>query len=434
MQQRTKLITTGAVVLVAIGALLIKYRHYLANPWTRDGQVRALIVQIAPRVTAQIVKLPIEDNQFVHKGDLLFEIDPSDFQLAVDNARVQLDQARDTVASLEAAVRASQAQVNEAQAGAKSAQSQIGAAEADLESARADVKQAEAGVASAQSAIAQQAAVVEETQREAARARRLADQKAGAVEAAEAKEASFVANTAALETSRSQLKEAEAALAKTQAGVSQAQANLVIAQNGLTEAKAKHDTAIANLDQARADLGQPGEANVRIRQAKVALAQAELKLSWTSIYAPVDGYVTNLSLQSGDQAIANQAALALVDVNSFWIDAYFKENQLEGMAVGDQAVVTLMTYPDRPIKGRIIGIGWGIAQQDGSTGEELLPSISPTFEWIRLAQRIPVQIGQLELPDGVELRAGATASVLVRKDSTGEPAETPAVPAPRALQ
>jgi len=80
---------------------------------------------------------------------------------------------------------------------------------------------------------------------------------------------------------------------------------------------------------------------VRVRQAKVTLEQARLKLSWTSIHTPVDGYVTNLSLQLGDQAIANQPALALVDVNSFWIDAYFKENQIEGMAVGDKAITQI---------------------------------------------------------------------------------------------
>ena len=85
------------------------------------------------------------------------------------------------------------------------------------------------------------------------------------------------------------------------------------------------------------------------------------------------------------------------------------------MAVGDKAVVTLMSYPDQPVEGQIIGMGWGIAQQNSGTGADLLPSISPTFEWIRLAQRIPVQIGHLELPRGVELRVGTTASVLVRK-------------------
>jgi multidrug resistance efflux pump len=434
MKQTTRLLITGAVVLVAVGVVLVKYRYYLTNPWTRDGQVGAQVVQITSRVTAPIVDLPIDDNQFVRTGDLLFRIDPSDFQLAVDMARVQLDQSREDVASLEAAVRSAQAQVDEARAGVTSAEGQIGASEADLEAAKAGVQEAEAGVTSAQAVIAQREANVEEARREAERARRLADQKAGAVETAESKTAAAASNQAELDSARAQLREAEAQLAKAVAGVSQAEANLVISQNGLSEAKARLETAIANRDQAKATLGEPGEANVRIRQAKVSLEQAELKLSWTSIYAPVDGYVTNLSLRLGDQTVANQPVLALVDVNSFWVYGFFKENCIEGIEVGDRAIVTLMSYPDQPIEGRVDSVAWGISQSDGSTGEDLLPSISPTFEWIRLAQRIPVEIGHLQLPEGVELRVGTTASVLIMKGTAGESAEPSAVAVPRPLQ
>ena len=106
---------------------------------------------------------------------------------------------------------------------------------------------------------------------------------------------------------------------------------------------------------------------------------------------------------------------------------------MDGMAVGDKAVVTLMTVSDRPINRRITGVGWGISQQDGGTGEELLPSVSPRFEWIRLAQRIPVQIGNLELPDGVELRVGTTASALAMKGSAADTSAAPALVPPPAL-
>jgi multidrug resistance efflux pump len=415
VHEKRKFIFTGIVIAIAVIAILVRYQVSVTNPWTRDGQVRATIVQIASRVTAPLVELPVKDNQAVRKGDLLFRIDPSDFELAVENARVQLDQAREDVIALEAAVRASEAQLNEARASLTSAQSQVGAAQADLESAKAKVTEAGAGVAAAKATITQNEATVEEVEREAARARRLADQKAGSIEEAQAKEAKLAASRAQLESAHAGLSEANARLVGARAGVSQAEANLVITRNGVNQAQAQVDTAVANRDQAKANLGESGEANVRVREAKVALKQAELQLSWTSIHAPVDGLITNLSLQVGDQAIANQPMIALVDLNSFWIDAYFKENQIGGMKIGDEAVITLMSYPDRPIVGRIDGIGWGIAQQDGSTGEELLPNISPTFEWIRLAQRVPVQIGQLELPQGVELRVGTTASVQVNK-------------------
>jgi multidrug resistance efflux pump len=109
-------------------------------------------------------------------------------------------------------------------------------------------------------------------------------------------------------------------------------------------------------------------------------------------------------------------------------------SDIEGIEAGDEAVITLMSYPDKPLKGRVDSIGWGIAQSDGSTGQDLLPSISATFEWIRLAQRIPVRVHLTEVPEEVKLRVGTTASVLVRK-GTKDKESSGSVPAvPRALQ
>jgi multidrug resistance efflux pump len=123
-------------------------------------------------------------------------------------------------------------------------------------------------------------------------------------------------------------------------------------------------------------------------------------------------------LRLGSHAVANQPVLALVDINSFWINGFFKETLIGKFRKGDKAIVTLMTYPDTPIEGSVESIGWGIAQQDGSTGSELLPNISPTFDWIRLAQRVPVRIKLNSVPEGVELRVGTTASVMVMTDSS----------------
>jgi multidrug resistance efflux pump len=145
----------------------------------------------------------------------------------------------------------------------------------------------------------------------------------------------------------------------------------------------------------------------------------------------VDGYITNLNLRIGTQAVANQPAVALVDTDSFWVDGFFRETSVEPIHAGNRAVVTLMSYPDTPLEGYVDSIGWGIAQQDGSTGFELLPSISPTFEWIRLAQRVPVRIHLTDVPDNVALRVGTTASVLVK---TGEDQDAGAPAAPKALQ
>ena len=113
---------------------------------------------------------------------------------------------------------------------------------------------------------------------------------------------------------------------------------------------------------------------------------------------------------------------------------FFRETLVGRLQRGDQAVVTLMSYPDSPLQGRVDSIGWGIAQDDGSTGQDLLPTISPTFEWIRLAQRVPVRIHLETIPDGVRLRAGTTASVLVRTGTSGSDTMGATTAAPKLLQ
>ena len=307
MRGLVKFLVSSIVILAAVGVFVFKYWQYVTNPWTRDGQIRAQVIQITPRVTAPIEKLPIMDNQFVKAGDLLFEIDRRTFK---------------------------------------------------------------ASVAQAQADLAEAMAKVAEAKDEADRIRRIRAKDPGAMSERE----------------------------------------LIARQNEQRGAEA-------------AVLG-----------AQAALDESELDLEFTRVKAPVDGYVTNLDLRLGSQAVANQPALALVDVNSYWVHGYFKENVIAGIEKGDRAVVTLMTYPDQPLEGLVDSIGWGISQDDGSTGYDLLPSISATFEWIRLAQRVPVRIHLLQVPEEIKLRVGTTCSVLVMKGTAGTESKSPPVAAPAALQ
>jgi multidrug resistance efflux pump len=302
-----KYLLTGAMVLVAAGLAAWKYWDYITNPWTRDGQVRAQVIQVTPRVSGPIIHLPIQDNRMVKAGDLLFEIDPRTFQSAVNQAEAEQKQA--------------QASLDEARDAAKRAE---------------DIRKRDRGAVSA----------AEFTRRELA------------------------------------LRGAEA----------------------------------------------------KVLQAEAGLEDARLNLEFTRVLAPVDGYVTNLNLRLGSQAVVNQPALALIDANSFWVHGFFRENRIEGIGTGDRAIVTLMSYPDRPLEGRVDSLGWGIAQQDGSTGENLLPSISPTFQWIRLAQRVPVRVHLIEVPEDIVLRVGTTASVLVMTGTRDDKGRVQLAPAPRALQ
>ena len=369
---------TGAVVLIAILVVLLKYWDYIVNPWTRDGQVRADVIQVTSRVSGPIVKLAVKDNQFVKAGDLLFEIDPRTFAASVEQASAQYDKAKDN---------------NLAQS------KQVEAAEAQVEVARASLAQAS-------SAIKQADAEIEQNKAEYQRQKELLPKKA---------------------TSR---KSVERAKANYEVAVQQR----LGAVASLAQAKASLIESEADLAQTRATLGAAGDANASLREAQAALEQAELNLEFTEVRASVDGYVTNLNLRLGSQAVANQPALALVDVNSYWVHGFFKETLVGQIGKGDKAIVTLMSYPDKPITGRVDSLGWGIAQQDGSTGEDLLPNVSATFEWIRLAQRVPVRVHLNELPEGVSLRVGTTASVLVMTGSADSDHDSSVQPAPSALQ
>lgn len=368
---------TGAVVLVAVLAVLWKYWAYVTNPWTRDGQVRANVIQVAPRVSGPIIQLPIRDNQLVKAGDLLFKIDPRTYQAALDEARAKLDETRDRIKDLEAQVKAAEAAIDQAESGIKQAGFAVESAEATVVKAKADFERATTLVAKGDVS------------------KRVYDEAVAANDVA--------------------------------------QANLAKAQAQGTQANSAKLQAQAELARAKAELGAPGEDNAQLRAAKAALETAQLNLEFTEARASVDGYVTNLNLRLGSQAVANQPALALVDIASFWVHGYFRESMVADVRPGDRAIITLMTYPDRPLEGRVDSIGWGISQSDGSTGYDLLPTVSPTFQWIRLAQRIPVRVHLDAVPEGVALRVGTTASVLVMTGSEGGD-KTPVPPIPKALQ
>jgi len=211
--------------------------------------------------------------------------------------------------------------------------------------------------------------------------------------------------------------------------VEQAEAKLKQAQ---ASELVKQDQAKRARDLSRKDKGAISEQalvrkenNLLVATADVDVAvanlhAAKLDLEFTEVRAPVDGYVTNLLLRYGSQTVANQPALALIDINSFWVHGYFKETQIEHIRPDNKVVIKLMTWPDAPLEGIVESMGWGIAQQDGAPAADLLPAINPSFDWIRLAQRIPVRIRLTHVPEEVDLRVGTTASVFVMTDA--EPA------------
>lgn len=168
------------------------------------------------------------------------------------------------------------------------------------------------------------------------------------------------------------------------------------------------------IDNAARDLAV---AQARLDAARSQLAQARLDLERTTVRSPVDGYVTQLRLQAGDYAEAGNTNLFVVDGHSFWVTGYFEETKLPGVRIGAPVSIKLMGFAPL-LKGHVASMGRGIADANELRSDSGLPRVSPTFSWIRLAQRVPVRIELDKVPDGVELAAGMTASVEVTSPDT----------------
>jgi multidrug resistance efflux pump len=328
------------ILALAIGAAVVLgilvYRHYERYPTTDDAYVDADVVGMVAQVAGPIVNLPIEDNQAIRAGELLFEIDPRPFRIEVERARAQLDKTGDNVSALADAV-------TEAEAGVSYRQAQLRLAEVQWK-----------------------------------RVEPLA--KIGAVPFQDRDKA-------------------VAGLDETRAGVA--------------DAKAK-------LEQALDNLGAADENNPQIRAAVAQLEYAELQLSYATVVAPVNGFVTDLTLSLGSYASVGSPMLSLVNTDSWRVVAYYKETQIERIRPGQPARVYLPAYPGVRFDGRVQGIGWGVEQQDGdgAMGVGGVPTVSPTVDWVRMAQRFPVRITLVDADPAHPLRKGMRVSV--RIDATGE--------------
>ncbi|MDM0073391.1 HlyD family secretion protein [Variovorax sp. J2P1-59] len=298
LQRLVPIVITSAVVLAAAWAALRLWDHYELAPWTRDGRVRANVVQIAPDVSGLVTVVPIHDNESVKAGTLLFEVDPARYQLAVRQAEVALAAQRTTLA---------QAQ-------------------------REDGRNAGLGT------------LISQEVREQARMR---------------------------------------------------------------------------VEQARA----------AVAQAEVSLDSARLNLARASVRAPTDGLVTNLDMRQGSYATSGRPVLALVDAASFYVEGYFEETKLPRIHTGDRVSVTTMGE-GAPLAGTVESFAAGIADRDRSTSANLLPSVNPTFNWVRLAQRVPVRVKLDPLPGGMHLVAGQTVTVQVIEEGRGGDASSAALASP----
>jgi multidrug resistance efflux pump len=338
------LLVTLITIAIAVPLSWAMWNAYMEAPWTRDGTVRADVVTMAPEVAGRIVELPAADNQFVHKGDVLMVIDPTNYSIAVDLAEAAVQQALASVQNIEAQIAVQGAQVNANQA---------------------QVERVQAALVFAQ--------------QQAKRYQDLAQKGWSPVQTGQQV-------TSQLREQAAALKNAEAALALAERQIGSLQA-------------------------------QRASAEAQVGQSRAQLHQARVNLERTQIRSPVNGWVTNLLARLGDYANVGQNEISLVDADSFWIDAYFTETDLGSIRAGDPINIKLMGY-SAIVRGRVGSISRGINVQNAQGGSQGLQTVDPIFTWVRLAQRIPVRIHIDEVPPGVVLSAGMTATVAVEDRAT----------------
>ncbi|WP_025660173.1 HlyD family secretion protein [Rhizobium sp. IBUN] len=200
----------------------------------------------------------------------------------------------------------------------------------------------------------------------------------------------------------------------------------------LRQAEAQMESSKAALDLARSDLelyrklGESSVTRQKIQQAETTVQQdeaaynqavisrdtAQLNLDRSVVRAPVNGVLTNFSMQPGNYVTAGTAVTALIDSDSYYVAGYFEENKLDRIKVGDPALVYLMGSKT-PLKGHVDGVAGGIEDRERSDTSAQLANVTPTFTWVRLAQRVPVRVALDALPDDTALVAGRTASVTI---------------------
>src|SRR6478735_8868118 len=200
----------------------------------------------------------------------------------------------------------------------------------------------------------------------------------------------------------------------------------------LRQAEAQMESSKAALDLARSDLelyrklGESSVTRQKIQQAETTVQQdqaaysqavisrdtAQLNLDRSVVRAPVNGVLTNFSMKPGNYVTAGTAVTALIDSDSYYVAGYFEENKLDRIQVGDAALVYLMGSKI-PLKGHVDGVAGGIEDRERSDTSAQLANVTPTFTWVRLAQRVPVRVALDTLPDDTALVAGRTASVTI---------------------
>ena len=373
---RWGLILAGLVILIGIFFL---WRYFTSYESTDDAQIDGHVNSVSARVSGHVLKLNVQDNQYVEKGTVLVEIDPADYEVAVAQARAEYAdaQAQAAAAGINVPITdvSSSSQVSGAQAGVSSANAGIAAARQQYEAAKSQVVEADANNTKAQNDLVRYKQLIEKQEI----SQQQYDQ---AVASAQAAAATLLAARASADAYAAQIE--------------QAQSKLVQAGADLRTA----DTAPQTM---RATRARALSAQANAERKKAELDQAELNLLYTKVLAPVSGAVSNRTVEVGQNVQPGQEMMKVIplDYTDLWVTANFKETQLRSMRPGLPAEIAVDAN-GKTYKGHVDSIA-------GASGARfsLLPPENATGNYVKVVQRIPVKIVfDKSATKGHELRPG----------------------------
>ena len=355
-----RVIVLGVVVVLAVSGFFV-WRYLNSYEGTDDAQVDGHINNVSARVSGYVQKVNVDDNQYVEKGAVLVEIDPRDYQVALERAKAELADAQATAQAMNLNVPVetigTTSQVSTSEADLKVAQAGVLASERQFDAARAQLQQAEANNARAQADVARYGTLVAKDEV----SKQIYDQAS----------ATAKASAAAVEGARAAVAAAEGQVAQAKSRVSVAEAALQYSHTGpqqvaATQARAR--AAIANVQQKRA-----------------ALDKAQLELDYCTVTTPVSG-VVNKRVEVGMNVQPGQTLVSVVPLDDVWVTANFKETQLRRMKVGQRVTISVDAY-GREYQGHVESIA-------GATGAQfsLLPPENATGNYVKVVQRVPVKI------------------------------------------
>jgi membrane fusion protein (multidrug efflux system) len=374
-QPRVRLMI-GAVLLLVIGAAVWAWVT-ADRVSTDDAQVDARVTQISSRVGGTVMKVAVNDNRLVEAGAVLIELDPRDYQVAVDKARAELADAEATAVAAQHTIpitsTTAASQVTTARGGVAQAQSGVSASGKEVEAARARLTTAQAHV--------------REVEANATRAARDVERLRGLLVKDEVSQQQFDTASAAAEAQKAAADSARSQVAEAEAGIRVAESRLAQAHAGEQQAHAELQTAETGPSQIAATKARASAAEARAQQARATLAQAELNLQYAIVKAPARGIVSKKGINVGQVVQAGQPLLALVQIDEVWVTANFKETQLKDVRPGQRAVVDVDAYGGREFTGKVDSIA-------GATGARfsLLPPENATGNFVKVVQRVPVKI------------------------------------------